>query len=120
MKEQSETITKDEWLLRRVHKEYVDLGRLAPAGFKPIGAKGKNPDRRGISLYRQSCLQCANDVFQNTENEKKTNYGIASVSVEFLFRCGLGVLPDDDAIPGHVLIPEINCVDYESSKDRKD
>ncbi len=54
MKDQQDPITDDEWLLRRVHKEYFES--LVPPLIRPYAFKpqltGRFPDIAGISLYR--------------------------------------------------------------------
>ena len=123
MKESSDPITSDEWLLRRVHKK--DFVSLAPCtidkyAFKP-NVDGYFPDETGISLYRHSCIEHLESVLLKTPEEKRRNYGIVRVSVAILFESGLTVLREDDEdepiVPGHVVIPQLNCKAYTDKKD---
>jgi hypothetical protein len=123
MKDQQEPITDDEWLLRRVHKEYFES--LVPPLIRPYAFKpqltGRLPDTTGISLYRQSCLNRTEDIFVKTMDTKRHSFGIVRVPVSLLYSNGLNVIRDDDLddpiVLGHVVVPEINSREYEQTKD---
>jgi hypothetical protein len=58
MKHEFDPVTDDEWLLRRVHRQYFrnDPNLLiSPSAFEPR-VKGREPDVDGISLFRLACL----------------------------------------------------------------
>lgn len=116
MKEESDPITDDEWLLRRVHRDRMPGGSVTDAAFAPR-IKGRDPDTNGISLYRESCLDDPFDILATVADDKRNAVGIVRVSVARLKALGLSVRSDhDDRVKGHVVIPELNASDYEAKK----
>ena len=58
MKSETDPITDDEWLMRRVRIERFRDDKtpfILPGAFEPR-IKGREPDIDGISLYREECL----------------------------------------------------------------
>jgi hypothetical protein len=122
MKDESEPITDDEWLLRRVRVEAFTQKRpdqpLSPNAFEPR-VKGRDIDTTGISLYRLSCLREPTDVLVTVPLEKRDQVGIVRVSVQTLKRLGLTVRSEPDArVAGHVCITELNATDYAADKSK--
>lgn len=119
MKSEAEPITDDEWLLRRVHRDYFrnDWSPThSPRAFTPR-TKGKDPDNDGISLYREACLENPELILTIVNEEKRADNGIVRVQVKSLKARGLTVRADhDDQVPGHVVIPELNASDYKTYK----
>jgi hypothetical protein len=118
MKEESDPITDNEWLLRRVHRNIMPGGIVTEAAFTPrIKGKARDPDTNGISLYRESCLVDPTDILAEVPADKRNAVGIVRVSVALLKSLGLTVRTDhDDRVNGHVVIPELNASDYEANK----
>jgi hypothetical protein len=121
MKPEGEPITDDEWLLRRVRIEKFRTDKvpiLSPNAFEPR-IKGRDPDTDGISLYRAACLSDPSEVLATVAPERRHEYGIVQVQVSFLKSLGLSVQSTpDDQIKGHVTIPELNAISYETAKAR--
>ena len=121
MKPESDPIADDEWLLRRVRMEQFRSDKLpviSPNAFEPRVA-GREPDIDGISLYRQACLDSTEDVLATVRPERRHEYGIVRISVSFLKSIDLHVRSDpSDLVKGHVVIPELNAVDYSANKAR--
>lgn len=121
MKSESDPITPDEWLLRRVHIHRFTPSRgcpISPNAFEPR-YKGNDPDTDGISLYRQACLRSLEDLLQTIDPEKRDNVGIVRLQVSDLWNLQLTVKPAPvAAVPGHVVIPELNAAAYRASKAR--
>lgn len=121
MKDESEDIADDEWLLRRVRIERFRLDNvpiISPNAFEPR-VKGKDPDTEGISFYRAACLADPIHILATVAAERQGEYGIVRLQVSSLKSLGLTVKRDPaDGIKGHVVIPELNAVDYASNKAR--
>ena len=118
MKDQSEPITEDEWLIRLVFHDRVTerVPIISPNAFEP--RDGRNPDTDGISLYRATCLNDPTDVLRNLAEEKRPLYAIVMVPVRLITSLGLHVDPSPDEIPGHVVIRELNIADYKQGKSK--
>jgi hypothetical protein len=122
MKSQDEPIANDEWLLRRVHQDNFSEDRttIIPHAFRPQMG-GRNPDVTGISFYRQDCLNSDREILEKTNVTKRQRYGIVRLPVYFLSSIGFSVIRDDDTelpiVLGHVVIPEINSLNYSQNKD---
>ena len=115
MKDESDVITIDEWLLRRIH--YDRFGPpLSPGAFEPR-IKGRNPDTTGISFFRQSCINDPVVILAVVNPGKRAEKGIVRISISLLIQMGLSVvirpIPE---VRGHVEIPEINSTDYKTKK----
>jgi hypothetical protein len=119
MKNESDPIAEDEWLLRRVHKSRFRTEKLpiiSPSSFEPR-IEGRDPDVDGISLYREACLESPEQILTTVAENKRQDQGIVRIPVSALRRLQLGVLSAPEApIPGHVLIPELNAGDFAASK----
>jgi hypothetical protein len=121
MKPETDPITDDEWLLRRVRVEKFRTDKapiISPNAFEPR-VKGRDPDTDGISLHRLACLADPSDVLAAVAPERLHEYGIVRIPVSLLRSLGLSVesAPDDQA-KGHVVIPELNADDYAADKAR--
>lgn len=121
MKSETDPITDDEWLLRRVRIEKFRTDKvpiISPNAFEPR-VKGREPDTDGISLHRAACLADPSEVLATVAPERWHEYGIVRVSVAFLTSLGLSVRSTPDAqVKGHVAIPELNAADYQAEKAR--
>lgn len=121
MKAETDPISEDEWLLRRVRVEKFRTDKLpiiSPNAFEPR-IKGRDPDTDGISLYRAACLADPSEVLATIVPERRHEYGIVRIPVSLLRSLHLSVQSrPDDRIRGHVVVPELNSVDYESDKSR--
>jgi hypothetical protein len=119
MKTETDAITDDEWLFRRVRIERFQTDRvpiISPNAFEPR-VTGRDPDKEGISLYRAECLDSPLDVLATIDPEGRNKNGIVRVSVSFLKSLGLSVqIAPDPQIKGHVVIPELNSIDYAGNK----
>lgn len=120
MKPETDPITDDEWVLRRIHRQDFSgpsLPFVSPNGFRPRTSKqGRDIDTDGISLYRESCVAAPSDILVNVAADKLADQGIVRLSVRFLRSLGLTITPSPDAIPGHVVIPQLNDAAYISAK----
>jgi hypothetical protein len=119
MKSESDPITDEEWLLRRVRREQFRTEKhplISPNAFEPR-IKGRDPDTDGISLYRQACLAEVSLILVTLAPERHSEYGIVRVPVTLLRTLNLTVTSiPDERIPGHVVIPELNASDYAADK----
>jgi hypothetical protein len=121
MKSETDPITGDEWLLRRVRVEKYQTNKVpivSPNAFEPR-VKGREPDTDGISLYRAACLSDPSEVLATVAPERRHEYEIVRVRVSALESLGLSVqsMPDE-RIKGHVVIPELNATAYSAEKAR--
>ena len=122
MKTETDPITDDEWLLRRVRIELFRNDQtqiISPDTFKPRlpGKKVRHPDTEGISLYRQACLESAEDILATVAENRRHEYGIVRIPVSLLKTLKLSVKISQDCIVGHVVIPELNATAYQENKD---
>ncbi len=121
MKSETDPITEDEWLLRRVHSDRFKSNRvptISPSAFEPR-IKGHDPDVDGISLYREACLGSANELLASMNEDKRREQAVVRIGVRFLHQLGLTVtIKPDLHVKGHVVIPELNSVEYAASKSR--
>ena len=119
MKSETEPITDDEWLLRRVRVERFQNDKsptISPNAFEPR-VQGRNPDLDGISLYREACLSSPSDILATVAPERLGEYGIVRIPVSLLASLHLSVLSRCDArILGHVVIPEMSSTAYLADK----
>ena len=119
----STEVGRDEYLLRRVLRAYFTPGMdvcIKEDAFRPRlhGPKVRDPDSTGISLYRAACLADPDAILATVPDDKKPGYGIVRVPVAGLFALGLSVVREDnDAVPGHVVIPELRAERYAADKD---
>ena len=119
MKSETDPITDNEYLLRRVRLKRFrtsDIPIISPNAFEPR-TKGRDIDTEGISLYRESCLSNPVDILATVSEERVGEYGIVRIPVACLKSLGLTAHPSPDPlIPGHVVIPELNSTDYSNCK----
>jgi hypothetical protein len=119
MKPETDPITEDEFLLRRVRVEQFRTDQvpvISPNAFEPR-IRGRDPDLDGISLYRESCLNSPMEILATVPEVRIGQYGIVRIPVHFLGSIGLSIRSEPDTrILGHVVIPELNSTDYEADK----
>ena len=119
MKVETDPISEDEWLLRRVRLDQLpteEEPRVSPNAFEPR-TKGREPDTNGISLYRESCLASPYDILAAVAEAKLPSTGIVRVPVSLLTSLNLAVVIDiDPRVRGHVVVPKLNAVDYMADK----
>lgn len=122
MKPETDPITDDEWLLRRVRVERFRTDKtpvISPNAFEPRlpGPKVRDPDTEGISLYRQDCLASPDDILATVAEDKRDEFGIVRVPVTLLKTLHLTVeFRQDSRVLGHVIIPELNAPAYAAGK----
>lgn len=98
-------VLRTEEILRRVACAYYveETRQVHRLAFRPT-----EHDSTGISVYRHM-LTSARAV---AEAAPKPTY-VAGVSVKRILELSLQVLPDPcPPLPGHSIIPELNCRDY--------
>jgi hypothetical protein len=119
-KSESEPVSEDEWLLRRVRKERVKRNRvpmIGPAAFEPR-INGRDPDVDGISLFRLACLNDVMELIENIAPEKRTLQGIVRVPVALIRSLGLTIdVKPVSFVPGHVVLREINASAFANRED---
>jgi hypothetical protein len=103
--EQNESVSLDEYVLRRIHKSHCNFALDTPitrAAFQP-----NRHDTQGISVYRERFV--TPEALANS-GRKAGEYYVARLSVATLVSTvGVSVKqdPQDDELPGHCLIPEL-------------
>lgn len=121
MKSEDDPIADEEWLFRRVRVEQFRTDKLpiiSPNAFEPR-IKGRDPDTDGISFYRAACLADPSEVLATISAERLHEYGIVRIQMSFLKSLNLTVVSKrDERIKGHVVIPQLNSVDYQADKAR--
>jgi len=120
MKLETDPISEEEWLIRIVHFDKF-TGRvppISPNSFEPR-VKGEHADTTGLSLFRNSCIETPEKVLEVIAEDKRPLKGLVLVPVKLLSELRLTVRSEPiDAIPGHVVIPELNSGAYTSDKSR--
>ncbi len=116
LKKESEPITSDEWLYRRVHADRFRTDKtpfVSPGAFEPR-VKGRNADTDGISLFRAACLESAHEITALVADlEKRRKIGVVKVLVAEVETLGITVLPTKfEGISGHVSLPELSADAY--------
>ena len=107
MKSENDPVSKDEFVLRRIHKNHFNPALRLPVirfAFRPTPK-----DKTGLSVFRQ--LFVAPSELAAT-GRKPGEYYIARLSVrDVIDQLGLSVAPDpDEKQPrGHALIPELHA-----------
>ena len=116
--DENDPINDDEFVLRRVVNlpDYYDPTLPAPTrtnAFRPT-----DDDLTGISVYREAFVS-AEAVARAGGSEK--GYYVARLPVAGIRALGLTVTPDPqpDLLPGHSLVPEINCIRYKIAVEKK-
>jgi hypothetical protein len=119
MKHEFDPVTDDEWLLRRVHRQYFrnDPNLLiSPSAFEPR-VKGREPDVDGISLFRLACVPSHEAILAHIAEDKRKDYGVVRVSVRLVVDLGLTVVAKPiPQLPGHIVIAELNANAYRANK----
>jgi hypothetical protein len=114
MKPETDPITDDEYLLRLVwHDRFTaKVPVISPTAFEPR-VKGDHPDTDGLSMFREACLTAPSDALAVIAEDKRARNGIVRIPVVRLTELGLTVRPSPiDAVPGHVVIAELNSVAF--------
>lgn len=89
---------------------------ISPNAFEPR-VKGHHPDTDGISLFRLACVSAPEDVLVVIAADKREVTGLVLLLYSRLLELGLSVTPKPiDTVPGHVVVPELNSIDYERDK----
>ena len=118
MKPETDPITDDEWLLRRIHTDHIHEGRIAERAFRPR-LSGRDPDTNGISLYRLTCLQNPAEILATIPEERRPLSGIVHIPVKLILDLGMTVkIEPDSRVLGHVVIPEMNADGYISNAEQ--
>src|SRR5262245_13181707 len=120
MKSEDDPITDDEWLLRHVRKERFrtdEVPLVSPTALEPR-LKARNPDTDGISFFRAACLADPVEILAGVSADRRREYGIVKVSAGFLNTIHLTVKNKPGEIKGHVVVPELNAIDYQRNKAR--
>ena len=102
-------VAPDEMLIRLVWKSFykpADRVAVRPSAFTP------RPDETdGISLFRLACLPSAEAALAVMAPEKQGRYAVTLIPAAEVFGMGLSVTPAPiPTVPGHAVIPELNCV----------
>ncbi|MGL4550546.1 MAG: hypothetical protein ACRC33_05115 [Gemmataceae bacterium] len=115
MKPESDPITDDEWLLRLVWDDRF-VARQPPISLNAFEPRdGKHPDKDGLSLFREACVNDPTDILAVVAADKRDRYGIVKVPVSLL--AGLRLTARSSPIPevpGHVVLPELNITAYKA------
>jgi hypothetical protein len=128
-KRESDPISEDELLVRRVRVEKFRSNKvpyISPSAFEPR-TKGDSQDVDGISLYRLDCLENVLDALRTIRDEtKRQETGVVAVqvlAVRSIRAMNLAVAEsyDDvskpDRVAGHVVIPELNSREFTAKKE---
>ncbi len=115
VKPETDEITDDEWLLRRVDATAFRDRKtplVSPNAFEPR-TKGRDIDVTGISLYRLDCLAKPEDILATIPEEKRSLKGIVKIPVALIKSLKLTiVVEEDNRVLGHVVISELNADSY--------
>jgi len=111
-KNETDPVTDDEWLFRRVHETRFRTSKtpfVSPGAFEPR-TSGDQADVDGISLFRAACLDKPGDVLVLiVDSKKRDSNGIVKISVGEIRALGLSVVSTPlEEIRGHVSIPELS------------
>ena len=114
MKDESESISDDEFVYRLVHEMRFRDNKnpmISPSAFEPR-VKGNAPDYDGISLFRASCLESVDQVLEVIPQEKRSSIGVVKIPIVELKRMGLSVVSNpmkDDKVLGNGLKSVLPC-----------
>jgi hypothetical protein len=105
----------DEWLLRRFPNEpdQYDRDKAFPRLNIFLPLEG---DVDGLSLYREGPpFLAAEEVRERARSERVRRHGgvAAVLTAKVRHDLRLTVTPSHDDTPGHVIIPELNRIDYD-------
>lgn len=108
MKDETSPVSEDEVVVRLIWRDYY-----RPAEEQPVLNRAFLPrpnELSGISVFRLACLADPTDALRVMVPEKRCGYAIGFVSVADLTALGLTVKPARvEEVPGHSLLPELNC-----------
>jgi hypothetical protein len=108
MKSEDEPITPDEFVIRLIWHEFLRLGETV--AVQAVAFKPRDNESDGISVFRLACLSDPTDALQAISTDKRGKYALALLKVEDLKKLSLSVVPAKiDSVPGHAVIPELNC-----------
>lgn len=112
-----EPVAESEYVLRRIHRSFVD--ETLPVPFRPVAFRPNANDKTGLSVFREACVT-AKDTLGAVPDAKKDDYFVARLTVAELTRLGLTVMPEPDpnGPPGHAVIPELSWDAYQADKQR--
>lgn len=85
---------------------------VSPQAFRPRSKSRKNPsdkgDHNGISVYREVKVSPRRVA---EEGKSQKGYYVVKIRVREFSSLGLEIVPDEDndALPGHCVVPKINC-----------
>ena len=97
-----EAVSQDEFVLRRVAPGHTKPGQTVSVqrdAFMPWPR-----DLTGLSVYRERYIGPA-AIVAAIEDSKRPNTSIARIAVSDLIALGLSIVPEDDVLPGHAVIP---------------
>lgn len=120
MRHESEPITDDEWLFRRVHHDRFRSDRVpfvSPDAFEPrVG--GREPNVDGISLFRADCLESTDDLLNLIKDpEKRSKIGVVAVTAREVRELGLTIQSTPrQGISGHVSLAEMSAAAMKTSE----
>lgn len=119
MKAETDPISPDEFLLRRVHMSKFKSANppvVIPNAFEPMmPPKARKPDTTGISLHRESCLNAPEHSLSEIPLEKRGANGLVRLRVSVLVELGVTLIPEKDpesTVPGHVVLHDLRCDEY--------
>ena len=112
---QQEPVNPEEFILRRIHRNYYDAKQpipVLPAAFRPT-----HDDVAGLSVFREKHISAAAVA---SAGRSPGAYHVVRLSVQALNALGLTVAPDDEpgSPPGHALIVELGLSAYRRDKAR--
>lgn len=90
MKAETDPITEDEWLLRRVHFDQFEVNGngILKNAFRPR-ISGRDPDTNGISLFREACLSHPGEILSHLPEERRGLSGIVRIPFSLINGMGL-------------------------------
>ncbi len=113
MTQESDPITAQEFVLRRIHKNQVIL--TSPTPIQRNAFEPKPRDDTGISVYREAIVSAAAVA---AAGAKAGEYYVARLAITDLIRLGLTLIPDPQPgeLPGHCVIPELTWQSFQQNK----
>lgn len=107
MKDESDPILPDEFILRRIPNlpDYINLALPMPVARGAFGPSSEDSD--GLSIYREKFVS-AQEVAEAGNNA--AGYYVVRLRAQDILNLGLNLLSDPKAgqLPGHTLIPELS------------
>ena len=111
----ADPVAPDEFVLRRVAKDYYQANLPIPiqwVAFKPWPR-----DATGLSVYRERSVR-AERIVASVIASKRGDLCIARLSVRDLLALGLTVVPEEADLLGHAVIRELRFENYQRDKKR--